>query len=223
MESLIENSTSSSLKPKLQLYLIQKIKILNSSDSDSSLKNVFRLVYLIEHIVSDDDAIVDKSVSNNSSKNNKLRTDVLEDFKTHFSNYSLNKIKNEYKRSFFSICLNEILANLNTINKISNESNSETEISLQDVKSSILTIIISTNYTDSFHVIYDFCVDLKPSHHKDFCLYLMKFFLSKHCMKKLFLEKCSAHNHLSLIEDDLTKKLFNLPDKLANIYNKNLK
>ena len=215
MTSLAENAASS-LKPKLQLYLIQKIKSLNSSsDSDLTLRNVFRFVCLIENILIEDDADDNKP----STRNSKLRVSVLDEFKANFFNHSRPEIKNEFKRSFYSICLNELLASLGTL--LSIDTTAE-EISLADVKNALLGIISSANYSDSFRVIYEFCVELKPSQHKDFCLYLMKFFLSKHLLKELFLEQ-SYMSRSCLIEDTLTQKLFNLPDKLANVYNKNLK
>ena len=146
------------LKTKLQLYFVQKIKDLNS-DSQSSLKNTFQFACLIECIV---------------GKESDNREEVFDEFLTHFSSYSLNEIKNEFQKSFYSICLHEMLSSIDGFN--AKRTDSEANISVQDVKNSILKIITATNYSDSFKVIYEFCVNLKPSQHKDFCLHLMKFF-----------------------------------------------
>ena len=197
-----------SLKPKLQLYLIQRIK--NIKNDTNRLESLIRFSYLVECFV--------ENCSDTKQDDN--RKEALSELRDNFSSYSLNEVVKEFKTSFYSFCLNEILDNLNEASKISSSQHN-----FQELKESILTIIRSTNYTDSFNLIYDYCVNLKASQQKDFCLYLMKFYLSKHLTKELLVEKTffENSNRNSLIEDDLTQKLFNMPDKLANIYNKNLK
>jgi hypothetical protein len=209
--SSLENN-SIFLKSKLQLYLIQKIKNIKLQIESNRLEEIFRFACLIE-------CFVENSAD---TRQDDFRKEVYSEFNIQFSSYSLSEVKKEFKTSFYSICLNDVLANLDEASK--NSAFHSSTINFQELKSSILRIIQSTNYSNSFDVIYDYCVNLKASQHKDFCLYLMKFYLSKHLVKELFLEKALLENtnRKSLIEDELTQKLFNLPDKLANIYNKNL-
>lgn len=63
----------------------------------------------------------------------------------------------------------------------------------------------------------------------------MKQFLSRHLLKELFLEKIAlladknnnektlTHGGNTLIEEPLIQKIVNLPDKLANFYNSNMR
>lgn len=138
------------LKPKLQIYLLRKIKELNT---DTNLNEIYKFLCTIEYIID----------TNNPAKQNENL--IFDDFRSQFSNYAPNAIKDEFKKSFYSICLNEILANLN-VNYLNSKKNQEEEkeaknSNMQSVKNSILSIISSINYSDSFSIIYDFCVSLK--------------------------------------------------------------
>lgn len=143
------------LKPKLQIYLLRKIKELNT---DTNLNEIYKFLCTIEYIID----------TNNPAKQNENL--IFDDFRSQFSNYAPNAIKDEFKKSFYSICLNEILANLN-VNYLNSKKSQEEEekeeaknsnnTNMQSVKNSILSIISSTNYSDSFSIIYDFCVSLK--------------------------------------------------------------
>jgi hypothetical protein len=142
------------LKSKLQIYLLRKIKELNT---DTNLNEIYKFLCTIEYIID----------TNNPAKQNENL--ILDDFKSQFSNYSPNALKDEFKKSFYSICLNEILANLN-VNYLNSKKSQEEEekeaknsnnTNMQSVKNSILSIISSINYSDSFSIIYDFCVSLK--------------------------------------------------------------
>ena len=156
MSGTLEQTETIALKPKLQIYLLNKIKEMNR---DANLNEICQFLCTIEYII---------GTKNSNKLNENL---ILDDFKLQFSKYSSNAIKDEFKKSFYSISLNEILANLNfnhLNNKINQEekeedfnSSNNTSNNMQSVKNSILNIISSINYSDSFSIIYDFCVSLK--------------------------------------------------------------
>jgi hypothetical protein len=62
----------------------------------------------------------------------------------------------------------------------------------------------------------------QASSQRDFYHYLMKQYLQKHLLQKLFIESFN-NTKKNLIEDPSAQKIANLPDKLANLDINNLK
>lgn len=122
------------LRPKLQMYFIQRLKFVNEA-GHSNLK----LLQTIEFILGVNDDAADNC-------------HFLEDFPP--SKFLGADIRHEFLRSFYSICLQQILANLTVAKE------ADTSI-FEQIKSSILKIISHSNYSDSFNVIYDLCTTLK--------------------------------------------------------------
>lgn len=126
----LDNITNASLRSKLQLYLIQNLKCLQ----DCNINQLKELLETIEFLIG------------LSATNDK--------FRSQFDLYSNDSIRNEFKQTFYSICLKEILVNFNQT-KLSIATSSQ---EIKQIKSMVINIISITNFTDSFSIIYDLCV-----------------------------------------------------------------
>jgi hypothetical protein len=125
------------LRSKLQLYLAQFIKCVQNRGGEDANSPVNDLIYLVEYLI---------GLKNNHPE-----------FQIHFASYSVDSIRNEFKRSFYFICFKEILFTLN-IAKLINSSNSQ---ELKNIKTVLTKVISTTNFTDSFSILYDLCIDTK--------------------------------------------------------------
>lgn len=117
------NSEEATLRVKLQLYLTQCLKCLQESSSQT-----LDFIGLVEYLI----GLVDTHTQ----------------FQTQFAFYSIDSVRREFKRSFYSICFREILVSLN----------SASGHELKKIKTILIKIIGSSNFTDSFNILYEFCV-----------------------------------------------------------------
>ena len=125
------------LRIKLQLYLTQFLKCVQNSSGEDVSSQLNDLILLVEYLI--------------GLKN------INPSFETQFDSYSIDSVRNEFKRSFYSICFKEILVNLN-IAKLNNSNNSH---ELKNIKMTLIKIMSTTNFTDSFSILYDICINSK--------------------------------------------------------------
>ena len=94
------------------------------------------------------DYVIDPIESNN------LYNDFNEKFLT---NESISNIRDVFLRqsptSIYSICLNDILGSLSNL--------SSHDANLQSIKNLLVKIITSTNFSEKFDIIYDYCSNLR--------------------------------------------------------------
>jgi hypothetical protein len=132
MNLIDSNETSSPLRAKLQLFILQYLKSVQNPDC--SIDKYIELLELIEYLIG----------LRNSNVN----------YETQFTSYSIELARYEFKSLYYSVCLREILANIN-ITKLSNTSNTE---QYNRIKSMLIKIINKTNFADSFNIIYDLSI-----------------------------------------------------------------
>lgn len=122
------------LKSKLQLYFINSIKNLDNNNN-SSPQNVLKLLKTIEFIN-------DRECEN-------------EQFQIEFKDYSKSSIQKEFNRSFYSICLSQLLTNFNP------NLNAQDSSLFSECKELFLKVISISPFSDSFNVIYELCFSLR--------------------------------------------------------------
>lgn len=137
-------TTDLDLRSKLQLYLINTFRGL-----PNSLTNIHKLLKIIEYYTN----------TNNNITKREEDADLCE-FQSLFGDFSRASISYEFTHSFYSLCLNEILTNLNpnlanTITTTTTSFNSLKELLLRVISTS------SGNYSNSFCLIYDLCLSLR--------------------------------------------------------------
>jgi hypothetical protein len=160
------NETSSPLRAKLQLFILQYLKSVQNPDC--SIDKYIELLELIEYLIG----------LRNSNVN----------YETQFTSYSIELARYEFKFLHYSVCLKEILANIN-ITKLSNTSNSA---QYNRIKSMLIKIINKTNFADSFNIIYDLSIYQKLGIFEKFFLKNIYFFnifiiIDKLVVKEIFI------------------------------------
>lgn len=122
-----------SLKSKLQMHIIRNIKLIQNNDySTTTLINLLELVSYLTGI-----------------------NDSNSQFQAEFHAYSISSIRGEFRSSLYLFCLKEILVNLNPIRLGSSVNNDD----LKKIKSMIVDIICTSNFADSFNVLYELSVN----------------------------------------------------------------
>jgi hypothetical protein len=121
-------------KFKLQLFVINKIKSIKHTESQ--LDESYCLLEQMSFLVN--------------------LNECNQEIENNFATFSMSQIKSEFKTSFYQICLKELLINLDVTKKSDNQN-----VTLDGIKNQLIQIISSTNYSDSFNVLYDLCTGLK--------------------------------------------------------------
>ena len=131
MSSSSSESTDQ-LRPKLQLYCIQQLSALK--EPRCGLDVTQTLLRQIQFLCGG-------SVSNT----------VVDDA---FSSFSMQLVRNEFKKSFYFVCMRAALTQLNP--------NESTEAAnLADTKAIIVQIMSDTNFSDSFNILHELCTSTK--------------------------------------------------------------
>lgn len=175
-----------------------------SSDQNSLLRNKLQL-YLIKKL---------KSSKNSPDELSQLISFVLSLFEissnnelnVEFSEFSMQSIRSEFSKYFYPKILNEIL-NIIFSNNIS---------SSHYIASQLVKLISLTNFSDTFSLLYDFCV----AQSAEIYFYLIKNFISLHLIGKMISERSennSPRGNCSLIEDSVVLNICSLPDKFIGI------
>ena len=120
------------LRSKLQLYCIQQLKVLKEPRCGLDVTQAFLRQILF---------LCGGSESNT----------VVEDT---FSSFSIQRVRNEFKKSFYFVCMREALTLLN-LNESTEEAN------LFDTKAIFVQIMSETNFSDSFNILYELCTSPK--------------------------------------------------------------
>jgi hypothetical protein len=191
---MVEQNSTSALHSKLQLHFIQLIKSMNG-DSE----RICQLLTLIKHIL-------DEQGEDSTETENEL----INEFRNKFpaNTYSKCSISGEFKSSFYSLFMTQILTKITEVN--------------EQTKEAAVSALFVSNFTDTFNILHELCTNfLPPSTHsssiKTFHIYLMKQYLSKHKLTDLFIEQTENTQHQSLSAFmSIVQKLTNLPDKLCN-------
>jgi hypothetical protein len=193
------------IRRNLQLHIGRQISNLKLNNySKASLEN---LLELMKFLLSSD------TINFTSCVN----CELIDDFKQNFLEYDHELLKNEFNNTLYATCMQEILSNLYVF-----MASCSRKSEFDAIKDAILSLIIVGNYEDTFDILYDLSTSLSDSQHRDFCLYLLRQYLSKHMLKQLFIQKINLQQ-ASLVEDQIIQRVVNLPDKLASKYaNSNL-
>jgi hypothetical protein len=145
-------NNNSNLKIKLQFYLVNCVKLLNENnpshlnDNDVTLEKFNHLLGVIEYILG----------------LNRNQSDIKEELLTRFPVDSIDSIRSELTTTnLYSLCLNQLLSKLNLTKCLITNKQRYSSQQFELFKKSIITIIKTTNFTDSFNVIYDLCTTLK--------------------------------------------------------------
>lgn len=123
------------LRIKLQLYLLQKIRNLKSSES--SLNHTMSLVDIMAFLVG-------------ATKTN---TELEQQFRIS----TQSSIQAEFKKSYYQICFKEVLINLEFTIMTEN-------VTLQAIKERLIQIMEITNFSDSFNTLYELSTGLRYIH-----------------------------------------------------------
>jgi hypothetical protein len=125
------------IETRLKLYFIHKLKQLSNEFSFKYLNDLLKLL----------DYIID-------SESNYINQDFSDKF---LSNDSISTIRHIFLQqsptSIYSICLNDILGSLSNL--------SSHDVNLQSIKNMLIKIITSTNYSETFEILYDYCSNLR--------------------------------------------------------------
>ncbi len=133
--SAIEVTTQVRLKQ--QFYFVHALKVLHSPEC--SLAHVYSILEQMAFLV------------NISTDNSEIQS--------HFNEFSIQLLRSEFKSNMFKVCFKEIVANFEKF--LGKVTTSNKEVGLQQVKSLIVQIMTSTNFSDSFSILYDQCTTLK--------------------------------------------------------------
>lgn len=132
------------LKAKLQLYLINSIKTLNNSET-----NVYKLLKIVDYVMN----------SARSSDENQNEEAIFQAFENEFKDYSKASVQSEFVKSFYSVCLSQLLGNFNP--NLSTVSERTTSPGYVEVKELFIKVISSAQFSESFNVIYELCLNLR--------------------------------------------------------------
>ncbi len=125
------------IETQLKLYFIHKIKQLTNQFSFKYLNELLKIVnYVID------------------PTSNSINQDFSDKF---LSNHSISNIRNIYLKqsptSIYSICLNDILGSLSNL--------SSHDVNLQSIKNLLIKITTSTNYSETFDILHEYCTNLR--------------------------------------------------------------
>jgi hypothetical protein len=172
----------------LQLHFFQLTKSA-TSDNEHETDRVCQSLQLIKYIL--------------TVEEDSVNSELVNEFKSKFLPlFSKNLISSEFKTSFYSIFVNQILSTLTKIN--------------DQVKEAVLNTIFETNFAETFQILYDLSTNNSSQNLRTFHIYLLKQFLSKHQLRSLFIEQSNIQSSSMSAGLALIQKLTNLPDKMCN-------
>jgi hypothetical protein len=133
--STVEVSTQ--IRLKLQFHFAHALKVLNSLQC--SLEQVHSILEQIAFLV-------DLTTANT-------------EIQRQFSEFSLESLKSEFKLTLYKVSFSEVLSNFEKF--LGKNTTTRERTDLQQIKSLIVQIMTSTNFSDSFNILYDICTSLK--------------------------------------------------------------
>lgn len=120
---------------------------------------------------------------------------LITDFKAKFlSEYSHDLVKHEFKEYIYTSFFSQVLSHI------------QVDSSLKQQLSEVLFV---SCFNQTFNLLYDLCCSSSSA--SPFHVYLMKQFLSRHCIRDMLMDEQSATNRSNLVQ-----RITNLPDKLCN-------
>jgi len=133
--STVEVSTQ--VRLKLQFHFAHALKVLNNPQC--SLEQVYSILEQIAFLVD--------------------LTPANTEIQRQFSEFSLESLKSEFKLNLYKVSFSEILSNFEKF--LGKNTTTRERTDLQQIKSLIVQIMTSTNFSDSFNILYDICTSLK--------------------------------------------------------------
>lgn len=162
MDQREQDTTTTSLRSKLQLYVLNSLKSLQNTVNDSnssSIRNIYRLLTIVDFIVCSRSPSSQQGLGLDEKRNKK--EEILNEFQLDFKEYSKASLRSEFMRSFYSTCLSQLLSNFNPNLYTNDNNNNKNEDNYKSSKDLFLNIMSNACFTDTFNVIYDMSLSLR--------------------------------------------------------------